>query len=244
MIRRTQFHTLERMSATLIVVLGLMSTGCGQVKDMLGFGSKPSRATARTAGEQTATGSPNDTAPATSAAKGTAVARKGTRSRTNGVQTSRTSDSTGVQTQAALNGTPESHALVTAPTVRNNASAADAASASTPGAEPPAPQPVFIAAGDERSPVYSSADRDVTPARLLTEQKPGVLFRNHPADTNTMELIISKQGRVEQVRLISQTKRMTDMLLLSGAKTWKFAPATKDGVPVRYRTHFSWETTP
>jgi outer membrane biosynthesis protein TonB len=60
---------------------------------------------------------------------------------------------------------------------------------------------------------------------------------------NTMELLISPQGRVEQVRLISPTKRMTDMLLLSGAKTWKFAPALRDGEPVRYRTMFSWEVT-
>jgi hypothetical protein len=37
---------------------------------------------------------------------------------------------------------------------------------------------------------------------------------------------------------------MTDMLLLSGAKTWKFVPALKDGQPVRYRTQFSWDATP
>jgi hypothetical protein len=37
---------------------------------------------------------------------------------------------------------------------------------------------------------------------------------------------------------------MTDMLLLSGAKTWKFTPAMKEGVPVRYRTTISWEITP
>jgi hypothetical protein len=36
---------------------------------------------------------------------------------------------------------------------------------------------------------------------------------------------------------------MTDMLLLSGAKLWKFEPATKDGQPVRYRTTVSWQTT-
>jgi hypothetical protein len=34
------------------------------------------------------------------------------------------------------------------------------------------------------------------------------------------------------------------MLLLSGAKTWKFVPATRNGQPVRYRTQFSWEETP
>jgi len=48
---------------------------------------------------------------------------------------------------------------------------------------------------------------------------------------------------VQQVKLAAPPKRMTDMLLLSGAKTWRFTPALKDGQPVRYRTVVSWETT-
>jgi len=60
---------------------------------------------------------------------------------------------------------------------------------------------------------------------------------------NTMEVVISKLGRVEEARLTAPPKRMTDMLLLSGAKMWKFTPAMKDGQPVRYRTMVSWETT-
>jgi outer membrane biosynthesis protein TonB len=96
----------------------------------------------------------------------------------------------------------------------------------------------------ERSPIYSQADSDVVPAKLLTPQKGGPTFRNVAPDINTMEIVISKQGRVEQVKLVTPPKRMTDMLMLSGAKTWKFSPALKDGQPVRYRTEFSWEMNP
>jgi hypothetical protein len=96
---------------------------------------------------------------------------------------------------------------------------------------------------DDRS-IYSKADLDVTPARLLTPQTGGPTFRNVKPDINTMELVVSKLGRVEQVKLITPVRRMTDMLLLSGAKTWKFTPAMKNGQPVRYRTQFSWETMP
>jgi hypothetical protein len=92
--------------------------------------------------------------------------------------------------------------------------------------------------------IYSDEDPDVTPARLLTTQTGGPLFSGAQPEMNTMELIVSPQGRVEQVRLISPPRRMTDMLLLSGAKTWKFTPAMKEGVPVRYRTTISWEITP
>jgi hypothetical protein len=37
---------------------------------------------------------------------------------------------------------------------------------------------------------------------------------------------------------------MPDMMLLSGAKLWKFTPAYKDGEPVRYRTVLTWKGFP
>jgi hypothetical protein len=88
--------------------------------------------------------------------------------------------------------------------------------------------------------IYSSEDDDVIPARLLTSVPSGTLIRGQQPDMNTMELIVSPNGKVEQVRLLTPAKRMTDMLLLSGAKTWTFAPALQDGLPVRYRTMYSW----
>ena len=84
----------------------------------------------------------------------------------------------------------------------------------------------------------------MTPAKLLTTREGGPLFRGMVPDMNTMEMVVSEQGRVEQVRLLTPAKRMTDVLLLSGAKTWKFAPAVRDGQPVRYRTMFSWPSIP
>jgi outer membrane biosynthesis protein TonB len=58
-----------------------------------------------------------------------------------------------------------------------------------------------------------------------------------------MEIIIGGNGSVERVRLVSQPRRMTDMMLLSGAKSWRFAPASKNGLPVRYRMAFAWAAT-
>ena len=111
-------------------------------------------------------------------------------------------------------------------------------------AELPAAAPTLNAAlfADEVSPIYSKDDQDVVPARPVSSQIGGGLDVTI-ADVNTMELVISKFGRVEQVKLSAPAKRMTDMVLLSSAKTWKFTPATKNGQPVRYRTLYSWETT-
>jgi len=63
-------------------------------------------------------------------------------------------------------------------------------------------------------------------------------------NVNVMEIIIGGDGAVERVQLVSPPRRLTDMMLLSGAKSWRFAPASKNGLPVRYRMAFSWATTP
>lgn len=106
------------------------------------------------------------------------------------------------------------------------------------------PSPAIIPAVRLGSPIYSPDDPDVTPAVLLSTKEAGPVLRGMHSDMNTMELIVSELGRVEEVRLLSPAKRMTDMLLLSGAKTWRFSPALRNGQPVRYRTMFSWPTVP
>jgi hypothetical protein len=89
---------------------------------------------------------------------------------------------------------------------------------------------------------YSSADRDVEPPALVFPQLTPPLVRTGtfvPA-MNRMVVVVSPEGTVERVQLVEGPARMVDMMLLSGAKTWKFTPAFKDGEPVRYRTVISW----
>jgi hypothetical protein len=94
--------------------------------------------------------------------------------------------------------------------------------------------------------IYSRDDADVQPPVMLYPQMPPPLVVGGPdeAIVNRMELVISTDGSVERVRLVSEPRRMADMMLLSGAKLWRFAPAVKDGVPVRYRTTLSWTVFP
>ena len=73
---------------------------------------------------------------------------------------------------------------------------------------------------------------------------PPLVINESSNNVNVMEIIIGSDGGVETVKLVSPPRRLTDMMLLSGAKSWKFAPASKDGMPVRYRMAFSWATTP
>jgi hypothetical protein len=90
--------------------------------------------------------------------------------------------------------------------------------------------------------VYTSEDADVQPPQMIYPSLPPVLSTN--GDVNQMEVVVSPQGLVERVRLISVARRMTDMMLLSGAKTWRFLPAVRDGQPVRYRITVTWSATP
>ena len=92
--------------------------------------------------------------------------------------------------------------------------------------------------------VYSIDDQDIEPPSMLYPQLPPPLYAAGRGAINTMEVVVSETGSVERVRLISSPQRMTDMMLLSGAKTWKFAPASFNGEPVRYKMVVNWAATP
>jgi TonB family protein len=57
------------------------------------------------------------------------------------------------------------------------------------------------------------------------------------ADLSGIELVVERDGSVESVKLVHGRRpaSVKDAMLLSAAKTWRFAPATKERVPVRYR---------
>jgi hypothetical protein len=93
--------------------------------------------------------------------------------------------------------------------------------------------------------IYTSADAGIDPPKMLYPQlpPPPLVVSTSDNSVNVMEIVIGDNGSVERVRLVSQPRRMTDMMLLSGAKSWKFAPASKNGLPVRYRMAFAWAAT-
>jgi hypothetical protein len=92
--------------------------------------------------------------------------------------------------------------------------------------------------------VYSTRDADVEPPLLLHPQIPANLMLAGENRLNIMELLISETGTVEQVRLVAGPSRLPDVMLLSGAKAWRFKPASREGEAVRYRALVSWAGTP
>jgi hypothetical protein len=92
--------------------------------------------------------------------------------------------------------------------------------------------------------VYSVTDAGIEPPSMLYPQLPPPVYAAGNNAINSMEVVVSEEGTVERVRLISSPQRMTDMMLLSGAKTWKFTPASLHGEPVRYKMVVNWAATP
>ncbi len=93
--------------------------------------------------------------------------------------------------------------------------------------------------------IYARGAGDVQPPVLFSPKLPPIApAPPYAVGTNTMELLIDEAGFVRQVRMTSTPTRLPDMMLLSGAKTWRFHPALKNGKPVKYRLSVSWIVAP
>ncbi len=86
------------------------------------------------------------------------------------------------------------------------------------------------------SEVYAIGANGVTPPvgvrPQLPQQLPPTVDR---AGLSRIELIIARDGSVESAKLLGNRRDVQGGMFLSAAKAWEFRPATKDGVPVRYR---------
>jgi hypothetical protein len=105
--------------------------------------------------------------------------------------------------------------------------------------------PVLSTPDPYASEVYSREDPSVRPPQMIDIDLPRPAIANWTTIRNSMEVIITENGSVERVKwLRSGGGRMPDVMLLSRAKLWKFAPAVKDGHAVRYKLVISWDVNP
>jgi protein TonB len=111
-----------------------------------------------------------------------------------------------------------------------------------PKAAPPPPSiplsgKLANASGPSRT--YGPNDADVTPPVVLSQQlppwHPSKLSATRRDYQGAVALVIDESGNVESVTLLTSLQPEYNPVLLKGAREWKFRPATKDGLPVRYR---------
>jgi hypothetical protein len=104
-------------------------------------------------------------------------------------------------------------------------------------------QPLFLASGllDSAVPswdsVYDGQDSQVQPARLLRPQLPEIPPGTSIETLGMFEFVVSMRGTVERIRLVRSPadRQYRDFMLMPAAKAWIFQPASRDGLPVRYR---------
>jgi TonB family protein len=109
----------------------------------------------------------------------------------------------------------------------------------TPAEAPhPAPPPAPARTVPVAPAVYTSGDANVVPPVELVRELPPW---NPPAAmeratlTGTLQIDVDERGAVERAVILESIAPLYDGRLLAATRTWKFQPAMKDGVAVKYR---------
>ena len=90
------------------------------------------------------------------------------------------------------------------------------------------------AAMDREAGVYSRTDLDVVPPQSIYPKLPSDLPGASLSGRTMLDLLISADGLVEQVRVRTPPKNIHEFMLVSAAKAWRFDPALVHGRPVRF----------
>jgi TonB family protein len=115
--------------------------------------------------------------------------------------------------------------------------------------KPPAPAPVSAvtaaaalapAAAPAERRIYTSEDSDVKPPIELQRQMPSWTPTSATQKISTfrgaVRVVIDEKGTVESADILSSVYPTYNVLLLKAAKTWRYQPAMRLGVPVKYAT--------
>jgi len=117
-----------------------------------------------------------------------------------------------------------------APLVPASPAATTSNPTTTAAAVPPAPDPARTYTGD---------DAGVVPPIVVSRRMPVWTPRNEIEKRREfrgfVEVVIDEAGDVTSAALGRSINPAYDKPLVDAARTWKFRPATKDGVPVKYK---------
>jgi hypothetical protein len=126
--------------------------------------------------------------------------------------------------------------------------------ASTNPVTPANPAPNAPAGGNSSAPAGGTAAPTQTAKRVEVANQPGSgeirppmaikqavppvppdLSRFGQLRSGEIEVLIDETGKVQTAKVISSIHPVYDAMVLSSAKSWRYDPATADGVPVKYR---------
>jgi len=111
-----------------------------------------------------------------------------------------------------------------------------AAPAPAPTPAPPPPAPVEATPVVAKTPrVYSNADAEVSPPVPLRQELPSFPGQVTIPRQGMIEVVIDETGVVESALMRITVSNVYDQLALAAARSWRYRPATINGIPVKYR---------
>ena len=109
---------------------------------------------------------------------------------------------------------------------------------------PPPPPALSVAAVLPQAPalptppparVYTAGDPKVVPPAVLRQDLPAFSGRPTATVTGALEVIINERGQVEVATIRESVNPTYDRLAVDATRSWRYRPATLDGVPVKFR---------
>jgi len=111
-----------------------------------------------------------------------------------------------------------------------------AVTAATPPPPPPAPDPVPAPAPVVvPARIYTPNDAEVVPPTIMRQELPPFPGLIPLEKQGTIEVVIDETGAVEAAVMRQKVSPGYDALAIAAAKTWRYRPASVNGVPVKFR---------
>jgi protein TonB len=106
---------------------------------------------------------------------------------------------------------------------------------SKPTAPATPPPPVKPAEPAVYGPQHTDVKKPIAMSKPMPEWRPDSQVEARMVFEGALEFIVGEDGKAISVRLLDSVHQNYDAALLKSAMSWTFKPATKNGVPVRYR---------
>lgn len=110
--------------------------------------------------------------------------------------------------------------------------------------QPPAPLPAAPASPEPNGPLIYGVDDANVVAPITVRQSLPVVNGVFAVRQGIVEVIINESGEVESATMRMSVNPVYDRLVLATAKSWRYKPATLNGVPVKFRKIIQFDLKP
>lgn len=112
-----------------------------------------------------------------------------------------------------------------------------ATAAAPPPPPPPPPAPVVPVVPEPPAPprIYAGEDRNVVAPVALVQVLPSFPGPVGIVRSGKLEVVINEAGIIETAAMTDSVTTNYDRLALAATKSWRYTPATVNGVPVKFR---------